>query len=189
MADGGREPDSSAPERDGGGNLDLSGLMRDGLRELIELVGASEITELRIERGGAKLHIKSAHPPARPLPVQFPHAPVEQALAPPTPSGPPQAAVDAAIDAATEALRHVPVTSPIVGTFYAAASPRDEPFVRVGERVEEGQTVGIVEAMKIMNEIESEVAGRVVEILVESGQAVEYGQQLLLVDTTDLAGV
>ncbi len=155
--------------------LNLTGLMQDGLRELIELVGSSGVTELHIERGETKLHIKSA-----PRGVQAPAQPEHHEHLEPLVAALPQP-VSTTMPAA--APSGTPITSPIVGTYYSAPNPQSDPFVRVGERVEVGQTVGIVEAMKMMNEIESEIAGRVVEILVENGQAVEYGQPLMLVDT------
>ena len=74
------------------------------------------------------------------------------------------------------------LTAPMVGTFYTAPSPKDAPFVVEGDMVEAGQTIGIIEAMKIMNEIEAEVAGRVKRILARDGQGVEYGQPLLVVE-------
>ncbi len=155
--------------------LNLTGLMQDGLRELIELVGSSGVTELHIERGETKLHIKSA-PRGTQAPSQPDHSehlePLVAALPQPVSTTMPAAAPSG-----------TPITSPIVGTYYSAPNPQADPFVRVGDRVEVGQTVGIVEAMKMMNEIESEIAGRIVEILVENGQAVEYGQPLMLVDT------
>ncbi len=125
------------------------------------------MTELSIERGDTKLMIRSA--------------PAEQV----------QAAVAAAQTVAEAVLAQtepgaagVPITSPIVGTFYSAPTPGAEPFVQVGDYVEEGQTVGIVEAMKVMNRIDSEISGRVLEVLVQNGQAVEYGQPLMLLDTS-----
>ena len=82
-----------------------------------------------------------------------------------------------------QAGKYVSIESPMVGTFYAAASEKEEPFVKVGDTVKAGQTVGIVEAMKLMNEIEAECSGTVEEILVENGQMVEYGQTLMRVRT------
>ncbi len=78
--------------------------------------------------------------------------------------------------------KRIPITSPMVGSFYAASSPNAEPFVKVGDIVGAGQVVCIIEAMKLMNEIESEVSGKIVEICVEDGQSVEYGQTLMYVE-------
>ena len=150
-----------------GGDLDLGGLLEDGLRELIELVSDSGITELSIERGETKLYIRSS-----------PAAPVEAAptvAAPPTVAAQPEAAPEPAETA---------ITAPIVGTFYSAPTPGSEPFVQVGDYVEAGQTVGIIEAMKVMNNIDAEVSGRVAAVLAHNGQAVEYGQPLILLDTS-----
>jgi acetyl-CoA carboxylase biotin carboxyl carrier protein len=94
----------------------------------------------------------------------------------PAPAAPPAAAPASAED------RLVKVVSPMVGTFYRAPAPDADPYVEVGDRIDAGQTVCIIEAMKLMNEIESEVRGRVAKIAVENGQPVEYGQVLFLID-------
>ncbi len=156
-------------ERDS--DLRLAALIDDGLRELIDLVSNSCITELQIERGGTKLYIKAA-PEGGAARVGAETA-VEAVRA-----------AEVSEAAAPREVEGYHVKSPIVGTFYAASGPGADPFVQVGDYVQQGQTVGIVEAMKIMNEIESEVAGRVVEILVENGQAVEYGQTLMILDVS-----
>lgn len=83
--------------------------------------------------------------------------------------------------AAAEEIKGTPVISPIVGVFYAASGPKTEPFVKIGDRIEVGQVIGIVEAMKLMNEIESDVSGIVTEICVQNGESVEYGQPLIRV--------
>ena len=75
-----------------------------------------------------------------------------------------------------------PITSPMVGTFYSAASPDDEPFVRIGDTIKPGQVVCIIEAMKLMNEIEADISGKVVEICVENGQTIEFGQVLMYIE-------
>ena len=99
------------------------------------------------------------------------------------PAAPPPAADAPAATAAVGTGNQVAITSPMVGTFYRAPAPDADPYVEVGDQVTVGQTVCIVEAMKLMNEIESEVKGRVVKILVENAQPVEYGQKLFLVET------
>ncbi|MBA2362368.1 MAG: acetyl-CoA carboxylase biotin carboxyl carrier protein [Chloroflexia bacterium] len=153
-----------------GSELDLTGLLDDGLRELIELVSESGVTELRIERGETRLFIKSAPAEAAAAqPVPQLSAPAGGAASSPQPGG----------------QSVLPITSPIVGSFFSAARPGAEPFVQVGDIIAPGQTVGIVEAMKVMNNIETEIAGRVVEVLVQNGQAVEYGTELMLVDTAE----
>src|SRR5260363_121117 len=131
------------------------------LKTLIDLVAASGISELEMSEGEDKVRIVKDALPAAPLtPAQTPPYP---ASAPPE-QAPPQG--------------HV-LTSPMVGTFYRAPSPEAAPFVQVGDPVEKGQTIGIIEAMKLLNEIEADEAGIVKEFLVENGQAVEYGQPLL----------
>ena len=154
-----------------GDDLDLGGLLDSGLRELIRLVSESGVTELVIERGDTRLRLRSR--PVRPAPPDL----TQTAL-------PATTASAAAPQPVPEQSTVAPVLSPIVGTYYSAASPGAEPFVVVGDYVEEGQTVGIVEAMKIMNEIETELTGRVTDILVQNGQAVEYGTPLMLIDTS-----
>lgn len=156
-------------EREDRAGLDLAALLDGGLRELIGLVGASGVTELAIERGDVKIRIACA--------------PAASAAPPP----PAVAAAEPLPEASEEGLPlagFAQIVSPVVGTFFSSPTPGDDPFVRVGDPVEPGQTVGIVEAMKVMNSIESEVRGRVAEMLAQNGQAVEYGQPLILVDTS-----
>jgi acetyl-CoA carboxylase biotin carboxyl carrier protein len=81
-----------------------------------------------------------------------------------------------------EPPRGQPITAPMVGTFYAAPSPKDQPYIQEGDTVHPGDRVGIIETMKMMNEIEAEIGGRVTRILVQNGQPVEYGQALMLVE-------
>lgn len=151
------------------------------LKTLIDLVSESGISELEVTEGEGKVRIVKNAPPVYVQPsasfapqvsASFPAASVgfsEQAPAP---------AAAAAPAAAPQG--HV-VTSPMVGTFYRSPSPGAEPFVQVGDTVKEGQTLCIIEAMKLLNEIESDKAGVVKEILIENGQAVEYGQPLFVI--------
>lgn len=155
----------------------------DAVRELLRLIGETDVTELTIERGGARLHIKRGLTVAYGQPAGK-TAPAEL----PTDLAPPGVALssDSKTSESNSATR-IPnngqfVTSPMVGTFFAAPSPKDQPFVREGDEVHTGDVIGIVEAMKIMNEIESEFTGRVARILVASGQPVEYGQPLMLIE-------
>lgn len=150
----------------------------DAVRELIELIGQTDITEILIERHGVKLHVKRgvAGPQsafaALPDPVAAPRvAPVQ----PPQPFA-------AAAEQPVEMPAGYTVAAPMVGTFYAAPLPHDLPFVQEGDEVRVGEPVGIIEAMRMMNEIESEVAGRIVRILVKNGQPVEYGQPLMVIE-------
>lgn len=162
-------------------------LLTDDIRELLELMKASDLAEVLIERGDARVHIKRATPQppivnmvaAQPAPVGYNVAPQSNGAVPsPLAAGVAEAP-------ASETSRGTPVTAPMVGTFYASPGPKDPPYVRVGDEVRPGDVLGIIEAMKIMNEIECEVHGRVMELLVASGQAVEYGQTLLLIEPLD----
>ena len=111
----------------------------------------------------------------------IPAAPVAAAPAAPAPEAAPAAGEASAAEAADALPAGNIVKSPLVGTFYAAPAEDAEPFVKVGDSVKEGQVLAIVEAMKLMNEIESDFTGTVAEILVENGQAVEYGQPLFVI--------
>lgn len=160
------------------------------IRELIDVLVEREITEFEMEKGGVRIRIKrgntqagpSAPAPAvpslespGPAPAYAPPPPVASAAAPgltPAPVEPPAAE-------STEDLYII--KSPIVGTFYEAPAPNAPPFVKLGDVVQVGQVLCIIEAMKLMNEIESEVAGEIVRIYVENGQPVEYGQSVFAI--------
>ena len=137
------------------------------LKELIELLKETDITELQIEKDGSKVKIKREKF-LSPLggPVQKTSLPEEKLVA----------------ELEDETQRLVTITSPIVGTFYRASSPEAQAFVEVGQRVDKGAVLCIVEAMKLMNEIESDVDGIIVKVLVENGQPVEYGEPLFLIE-------
>ena len=147
--------------------------------ELVKAVSDSTLTEFKYEEDGVKLSLKKAGDKI--VQVQAPAAPLAAPVI--APSAMPAASVLAApvtgIQAAAPAGNIV--KSPLVGTFYAAPAEDAEPFVKVGDSVKEGQVLAIVEAMKLMNEIESDFAGTVTEILVENGEAVEYGQPLFVI--------
>jgi acetyl-CoA carboxylase biotin carboxyl carrier protein len=145
------------------------------LKTLIELVEASGIAELEITEGEEKVRITKAVPPGQ-QPIYAPQ-PMQYALA-----APPAAAPGAAVAPAEPALPegHV-IKSPMVGTFYRSSSPGASPFVEIGQEVKEGQTLCIIEAMKLLNEIESDKAGVVKQVLAENGQPVEYGQPLFII--------
>ena len=158
------------------------------IKELIELLVEKDIAEFEIERGDVKLHIKrggtdlsghavaplAVHPvPVAPVAAPIPGpatAAVESELVRPAAAAPATAADD-------DAHLHI-VKSPIVGTFYESASPGSSPFVAVGDSVKEGQVLCIIEAMKLMNEIETEVSGVVAKMFVSNGSPVEYGMPL-----------
>ncbi|MBJ9988395.1 acetyl-CoA carboxylase biotin carboxyl carrier protein [Paenibacillus favisporus] len=151
------------------------------IKELIKLVDETSVHELELESEGARLSIRK---PGKTEVVsvqaapQFVQAPAAQ-QAPQYVQAPADNAQAPAPDAASSSLHKI--VSPMVGTFYKASSPDAAPFVSVGDRVDEKTTVCIIEAMKLMNELEAEVKGTIVEILAENGQLVEFGQPLFLV--------
>lgn len=153
----------------------------EDLKALIGLVAKEAIQEFEFESGSVRFRIRKDAPGA--VPVQAPAAPpATPAVAPAVlPAGPTQSVVVPATPApeAEPGLHYI--TSPIVGTFYRAPNPNAPMYVQVGDLIRPGQTLCIVEAMKLMNEIESDVAGEVVRILVENGQPVEYGERLFAV--------
>ena len=173
------------------------------IQELIKFVAKSGATEVDLEMGDVKICIKS--PPKGKITsdissnLVIPQAPVPQAPVPqaPVPQAPvPQAPVfqntnlphgndvvtnsDTIIE--TTDSSHIVIKSPIIGTFYRKPSPDKEPFVNVGDKIETGSVVGIVEAMKLFNEIESEISGTIIKVLVDDMSPVEYDQPLFLVD-------
>ena len=161
--------------------------------ELVKAVSDSELTEFKYEEDGVKLSLKKTSDKI--VQVQAPAAPAAPVIAPavmPAVPAPVQAAPAAPVNAPAEAPAAAQETgdgipagnvvkSPLVGTFYAAPAEDAEPFVKVGDSVKEGQVLAIVEAMKLMNEIESDFTGTVKEILVENGQGVEFGQPLFVI--------
>ena len=146
---------------------DIPGL--DQIKELIELVAARDFNEFELQRGGFRLRLqrglRASAPAASSAEVASTPASV-QVAAPPVPAPAP-----------VEESLHI-VSSPIVGTYYTAASPASPPFASIGDQVQSGQTLCIIEAMKLMNEIQADASGTVARIFVENGQPVEYGQPL-----------
>lgn len=153
------------------------------LRELITILNKTDITELTLESGDLRLSIRKSE-----------NKVVSPAIS--NTAAVPLGSVTTAIDSAPQnAVSHTPtiadslptkklvdITSPMVGTFYRSPSPDDAPFIEIGDSVKKGGTVCIIEAMKLMNEIESEATGKIVEILVENTQPVEYGQVLMRIE-------
>jgi len=146
------------------------------LKTLIDLVSDSNVSELEITEAEGKVRIVKGHPP------------VVQPVAAPAPAALATAAATAAVAAtvappvpAPEPIGHV-VKSPMVGTFYRSSSPGAKAFIEVGSQVKTGETVCIIEAMKILNEIEADHSGTITKILCENGQAVEYGQPLFVIE-------
>ena len=143
----------------------------DYIEKLAEIIEAKGLTEISLEDGNQAITVRrelyTAGAPVVAAPAAAPAAQPVQ-----TPAAAPK----------QEAKKGQPVTSPMVGTFYKASSPDAKPFVEVGQTVSKGDVVCIVEAMKLMNEIESEFSGKVVEICVEDGQPVEFGQVLMYIE-------
>jgi len=146
------------------------------LKTLIDLVSESNVSELEITEAEGKVRIVKGQPAV----VQV-AAPVAAPVAVAAPA-PALAAPAAAPAAAPEVAAGHAVKSPMVGTFYRASSPGAKSFVEIGSQVKEGDTICIIEAMKILNEIEADKSGTVTQILCENGQAVEYGQPLLMIE-------
>lgn len=149
------------------------------LKTLIDLVSDSNVSELEITEAEGKVRIVKGggsvvHSYSQPVYQQMQHAPQQAAPAP--------APVAAAVVPAEEVSVGHTVKSPMVGTFYRSSSPGAKAFVEVGDAVKEGETVCIIEAMKILNEIEADKSGTISKILCENGQAVEYGQPLFIIE-------
>lgn len=142
------------------------------IKKLIKIVEEADITALAVEEEGMKVEVRREKGVSREVPPKESHnTGSTQAVVPEV-----QAKVEPQLE---EGI--VPIVSPMVGTFYRAPSPDSPPYVEVGDSIESGKVVCIIEAMKLFNEIESEVKGKVVKILVENGQPVEYGQNLMLI--------
>jgi acetyl-CoA carboxylase biotin carboxyl carrier protein len=154
-------------------------LDHDQLRQLITLLGESDIQELKLEGDDFRLELRRNLPASQPQVVmQAVPAPSLQAAPLAAPSASPSAAPPAAAAVRGDLLE---ITAPMVGTFYRASAPGEPVFVELGSRISVGQPICILEAMKLMNELEAEVSGEVVEILVENGTPVEFGQVLMRV--------
>jgi len=143
----------------------------EDLKEIIELLRETDITELQVEKDGTKVKIKREKylqsidiPAHRPSVVSAQEAQMRE------------------VAAEEPEQRLITITSPIVGTFYRSPSPEAPTFIEIGQKVKRGQVLCLIEAMKLMNEIECEVDGTVVKALVDNGQAVEYGEPLFLVE-------
>lgn len=143
------------------------------LKKLIDLVEESGISELELTEDGEKVRISRNFTSNAPAPQYANYAPQQYAAAP--------AAAPAAIEAAAPVEEGHAVKSPMVGTFYRSPSPDAKAFVEVGDTVAVGDTLCIIEAMKLLNEIESDKAGVVKKILVDNGQAIEYGEPLFII--------
>ncbi len=151
-------------------------LDHDQLQKLLALLGDSDIQELKLEGDDFRLEVRRNLPVAAAVavPVVAPAPAAPATAVPAAPSAPPPAAAASRGDL-------LEITAPMVGTFYRAPAPGEPAFVELGSRITSGQVVCILEAMKLMNELEAEVSGEVVEILVENGTPVEFGQVLMRV--------
>ena len=149
----------------------------DELRELIDLLRENGLAELELENEGFRVRLRRESGAVEPLHAAAPPPPPSPAPAPPPASTPAHPGTQATTAAAQDQDLHI-IPSPIVGTFYRSPSPTADPFVKIGSNVEPESVVCIIEAMKLMNEIQAEATGEVVKIYVENGQPVEYGQPL-----------
>jgi acetyl-CoA carboxylase biotin carboxyl carrier protein len=157
------------------------------IRDLIDFIAQSGLNEVNVETKELKLSVKrepdqkilksSAPVVAAPVTAPVAAAPVQVAAAPTAPKA--EKAAEAPV---ASGKKTVDVKSPMIGTFYRSSSPENPPFVSVGDKVSKGQTVCIIEAMKLFNEIESEVSGTIVKVMVENAQPVEYDQVLFVVE-------
>ncbi|MBF0252278.1 MAG: acetyl-CoA carboxylase biotin carboxyl carrier protein [Candidatus Omnitrophica bacterium] len=141
------------------------------IQEIVELMTENDLAEVNIEEEGTKVHIKKNG-------MQFMSQPMMQ----PMQYAQPQAMKQEQPSAASEAqIAGTPIKSPMVGTFYSAPSPDSEPYVKVGDTVKKGDVLCIVEAMKLMNEVKSEFSGKIVSILAENAEPIEFGQTLFII--------
>jgi len=153
------------------------------LKELIDFLIEKDIAEFELERGDVKVRIKRGGQPGATHETRYfavPSVPPASAELAPVPAAAPPASAAPVKEPPAEEGLHI-VRSPIVGTFYESPSPGSPPFVKAGDTVEAGQVLCIVEAMKLMNEIESDVAGEIVQRLVNNNQPIEYGQELFAI--------
>jgi len=148
------------------------------VKKLIELLEESGVAEIEIKEGEESVRISRAVMPMAAAPQQFAAAPMAAPVAAPTAAEAPVAATEAA---APEVSGHQ-VKSPMVGTFYRSASPGAKPFAEVGDQVKVGDTLCIIEAMKMMNQIEADVAGTVKAVLIEDGEPVEFDEPLYIIE-------
>jgi oxaloacetate decarboxylase (Na+ extruding) subunit alpha len=151
------------------------------IKDLIEMLKDTDISEIEIERSGVKVRLRKGGDvtfhPAMPR-MEYPPA----AIIAPAVSETPAVSASPEKPAEQPKSNQIKATAPIVGTFYRSSSPDKPPYVEIGDVVKKGQVLCIIEAMKLMNEIESEASGKIVQILMENGQPVEYGQPLFTIE-------
>jgi acetyl-CoA carboxylase biotin carboxyl carrier protein len=151
------------------------------LRELLSAIAQTGITELNLKTDDFELSVRKSEPTVMAETLTVSHPSVltpPPAVTPPLISPPPSPSPEAPLPSPLD-QKWTAVTSPMVGTFYRAPAPAESPFVELGDNVRKGQAVCIIEAMKLMNEIETEIAGQIMEIAVANGEPVEYGQPLM----------
>ncbi len=161
------------------------------IQELLKLIHRLELSEFKLKEGEFELSVRTKHfdkgkaQVVAPLaPITAPAAPLPQQPTYPPPPAPSRQAASPAPAAAEgpDEARYLPVKSPMVGTFYRSSAPEKPPYAKIGDDIKAGEVICIIEAMKLFNEIESEVSGKIVKIMVEDAQPVEYDQVLFLVD-------
>jgi acetyl-CoA carboxylase biotin carboxyl carrier protein len=167
-------PPKQPAERTSPGSGTAGGFTLDDVRKLVQLVEGSDVTHLAWKRGGDEVVVERGSRAAPPAPATGHSIPAAITAHVPPPAAPAAPAVHAELPDQPGVV----VSSPFVGTFYRSPSPEAPPFVDLGHKVKKGQTLCIIEAMKLMNEIESEVDGTVAEILVPNATAVEFGEAL-----------
>lgn len=145
------------------------------IKEMINLMNENNLLELEIEKDNMRIRLKKTAPGSEGLSAPIVIERENISRIPRTSQEFPQPALDAAV-------KMIEIKAPMVGTFYRASSPESPPFVEVGQIIEPGQVICIIEAMKLMNEIKSEIKGKVAEVLVENAEPVEYGQTMLLLE-------
>ncbi|MGA9271706.1 MAG: acetyl-CoA carboxylase biotin carboxyl carrier protein [Lutimonas sp.] len=154
------------------------------IQNLIRFVAKSGASEVKLETGDVKITIRTGSDKAETTIIQQPQQIAAPAPAPaetPAPAAPaPEAA--AASEQADDSSKYIEIKSPIIGTLYRKPSPDKPPFVKVGDTISAGDTVCVIEAMKLFNEVESEVSGKIVKVLIEDSSPVEFDQPLFLVD-------
>ena len=154
------------------------------IQQLIDFIAHSGLDEVNIETSGLKISVRrygSGTPAAVALPTTVPAVAAPASPVPPAPQ-PAVAPVPAVAAPTADASNYITIKSPMIGTFYRSATPDSPLFVEVGDSISEGKVVCIIEAMKLFNEIESEIEGRIVRVLVENATPVEYDQPLFLVE-------
>ncbi len=153
------------------------------IRRLVELMKEHDLTEIDIQQGEVRIQLRRAGTAANPSAI-LPGPGIRSEAFPPVPAGPSRPAAETLAEPSSDSQLAI-IKSPMVGTFYAAPDPDSPPYVKVGDHVGPETTVCIVEAMKVFNQIPAEVSGKILMVLVENGESVEYGQPLFKVDTRE----